>query len=540
MTDQSRPDRTRHDQEGNPPTTLYDLLVIGGGINGAGIARDAAGRGQKVLLVEKDDLASHTSSASTKLIHGGLRYLEYYEFRLVREALYERERLLKIAPHIIWPLRFILPHSAMLRPAWLLRTGLFLYDNLCRTMTLPKTRSLALQKEKAGQILRQDYVRGFEYSDGWVQDSRLVVLNARDAADRGAEICTRTRLVSAERHKEYWAATLEEVLTGERRRVHARALVNAAGPWVAELLQDRLSIESRNNVRLVKGSHIVVPRQFETDQAYILQNPDRRIVFAIPYETDFTLIGTTDIPWEQDANKVSISPDEITYLCESVNRYFRKTITPDDVVWSYSGVRPLYDDHSGNASAVTRDYRLDIDHDGAPVLSVFGGKITTYRKLAEHALEKLSPHLRGLPVTSWTADKPLPGGDFARGSFTRRVDALTRRITGLSHQTATRLVRNYGTLVDTLILPGQNAELGPYLGADLYGCEVDYLIDHEWARSADDILWRRSKLGLRLQPGETRALQDYIDRRLHRNSADAGAPPITDPAPETTEGGVAA
>ncbi|WP_438382708.1 glycerol-3-phosphate dehydrogenase [Asaia sp. BMEF1] len=499
----------------------YDLLIVGGGINGAGIARDAAGRGLKVILVEKDDLASHTSSASTKLIHGGLRYLEYYEFRLVREALNERERLLKIAPHIIWPMRFILPHSAMLRPAWLLRTGLFLYDNLCRTMTLPKTRSLRLQDEAAGRVLRRDYVRGFEYSDGWVQDSRLVVLNAQDAARRGAKICTRTRLSRAERHPEHWVATLEDTLTGETRQVAARAVVNAAGPWVAELLKDSLSVESRNNVRLVKGSHIVVQRQFDTEQAYILQNPDKRIVFAIPYERDFTLIGTTDIPWTQDPGSVAISAEEITYLCESVNRYFKRTITPEDIVWSYAGVRPLYDDHSGNASAVTRDYRLDIDHHAAPVLSVFGGKITTYRKLAEHALEKLAPHLDGLTTASWTADKPLPGGDFSRSDFDKLVASLQRRVSGLSQVTATRLVRNYGTLVETLILPkgSEDASMGALIAADLHEREVDYLMTHEWARSADDILWRRSKLGLRFGPDDLSKLQDYMARRLQQNAA---------------------
>ncbi|WP_122050185.1 glycerol-3-phosphate dehydrogenase [Asaia bogorensis] len=532
-----------HPNEGSD-TIEHDLLIVGGGINGAGIARDAAGRGLNVLLVEKDDLASHTSSASTKLIHGGLRYLEYYEFRLVREALNERENLLRIAPHIIWPMRFILPHSAMLRPAWLLRTGLFLYDNLCRVMTLPKTRVLRLQQDPAGRVLRNEFRKGFEYSDGWVQDSRLVVLNAMDAARRGATICTRTKLVGAERHPDRWIATLRDEATGQTRQVSVRALVNAAGPWVAELLKDRLSVPSRNDVRLIKGSHIVVPRMFETEQAYILQNPDRRIVFAIPYEKDFTLIGTTDIPWEQDAGAVAISQEEITYLCESVNRYFKRAITPDDVVWSYAGVRPLYDDHSGSASAVTRDYVLDVDHSAAPVLSVFGGKITTYRKLAEHALEKLAPHLPGLPVTSWTADSALPGGNFKRADFNNRVRLLMKHVPGMTQDTATRLVRNYGTLVETLMVAGAEAHttqpgtgtqanalpaghtpdasalpsLGACLGADLYEAEANYLIDHEWARNAEDILWRRSKLGLRFSPRETRALEDYIARRSRRNS----------------------
>ncbi|GAB6853765.1 glycerol-3-phosphate dehydrogenase [Asaia astilbis] len=505
----------------------YDLLIIGGGVNGAGIARDASGRGLRVLLVEQDDLAGHTSSASSKLIHGGLRYLEYYEFRLVREALNERERLMKIAPHIIWPLRFILPHSKMLRPAWLLRAGLFIYDNLCRTMTLPKTRSLRLQREAAGRVLRPDYVRGFEYSDGWVQDSRLVVLNAMDAAQRGAEICTRTKLVSAERHADHWVATLEDRQTGKTRQIITKALVNAAGPWVADLLRDGLSVESRNHVRLIKGSHIVVKKLFDTPQAYILQNPDRRIVFALPYEDDYTLIGTTDIPWEQDPGSVSISAEEVTYLCDSVNRYFKRTLTKDDVVWSYAGVRPLFDDHSGNASAVTRDYVLDLDHSAAPVLSIFGGKITTYRKLAEHALDKLAPHVPGLTTTSWTAKAPLPGGDFRRNDFDARVKSLQKRVAGLSRQTATRLVRNYGTLVETLILTKDAVPSGPLgarLGADLYEREVDYLITHEWARSAEDILWRRSKLGLRFDTEDLTRLRDYVAQRLRRNA--------TDPAPE--------
>lgn len=508
-----------------PHATLdYDLLVIGGGINGAGIARDAAGRGAKVLLVEKDDLASHTSSASTKLIHGGLRYLEYYEFRLVREALNERERLLRIAPHIIWPMRFILPHSSMLRPAWLLRAGLFLYDNLCRHMTLPKTRNIALQNEKAGQVLKPDYVRGFEYSDGWVQDSRLVALNVVDAARLGADIRTRTRFVAATRHENSWHAIIEDETSGACTSVTAKAIVNAAGPWVAELLHDRLDIRSRNAVRLIKGSHIVVPRLFDTPQAYILQNPDKRIVFAIPYEGRFTLIGTTDIPFDRDPDHVAITTEEIDYLCTSVNRYFRKAITADDVVWSYSGVRPLYDDHSGSASAVTRDYVLDLDHAAAPVLSVFGGKITTYRKLAEHALEKLAPHLGVLRKPSWTADAPLPGGDFHRSAFGSLVADLIRILPTLDRSTATRLVRNYGTLAFSIIGSDREAPgLGALIGADLHEREVDYLMDREWARTPEDILWRRSKLGLFLTPDDVTRLQDYMSRRERTNETATSA-----------------
>ncbi|MFT9364564.1 MAG: glycerol-3-phosphate dehydrogenase [Gluconobacter sp.] len=495
------------------PSAPYDLLVVGGGINGCGIARDAAGRGASVLLVEQDDLASHTSSASTKLIHGGLRYLEYYEFRLVREALMERERLLKIAPHIIWPMRFVLPHSKMLRPAWLLRTGLFLYDHLCPNMTLPKTKALNLRSAPAGKPLRSEYVRGFEYSDGWVQDSRLVVLNAMDAVRVGANVQTRTRLVKAVRGPQVWTATLENTQTGEQSTVQAKALVNAAGPWVAELLQDRLNVPSRNKVRLVKGSHIVVPRVFEGSQAYIFQNPDKRIVFAIPYEQDFTLIGTTDVPWEKDPGKVDISPEEISYLCESVNRYFTKTISPDDVVWTYAGVRPLYDDNSGNASAVTRDYVLDVDATAAPILSVFGGKITTFRKLAEHAVEKLAPHLPVLHKPGWTDGTPLPGGEFTPKDF----DAQLRRFRGyaphLSERSSWRLMRNYGLRAYEIATAGAEG-MGQMFGDTLSAREVDYLIDNEWARTAEDILWRRSRLGLFVNDTDRAALQTYVEERL--------------------------
>ncbi|AQS88399.1 glycerol-3-phosphate dehydrogenase [Neoasaia chiangmaiensis NBRC 101099] len=490
----------------------YDLLVVGGGINGCGIARDAAGRGARVLLVEQHDLASHTSSASTKLIHGGLRYLEYYEFRLVREALIERERLLRIAPHIIWPMRFVLPHSKLVRPAWLLRAGLFLYDHLCPRMSLPKTRALNFRKDPTGRPLKDDYTRGFAYSDGWVQDSRLVALNAMDAAAHGAEIRTRTKLVNAKRRADIWEATIENSDTGSTRTVRAKAIVNAAGPWVAELLQDKVHVASRNKVRLVKGSHIVVPKMFEGTQAYILQNPDKRIVFAIPYEGRFTLIGTTDVAWEQDAGHVEISPEEVTYLCDSVNRYFKSAITADDVVWTYAGVRPLYDDNSGSASAVTRDYVLDVDASAAPILSVFGGKITTFRKLAEHALEKLAPHLPVLNKPEWTADKPLPGGDFDGRQFKALVDRLQNHAPHLDPRTTYRLARNYGTRAFD-IATKTIEEMGEDFGAGLTQREVDYLIDNEWARSAEDILWRRSKLGLFVSKEDATRIQDYIARR---------------------------
>lgn len=492
----------------------FDLLVVGGGVNGCGIARDAAGRGARVLLVEKDDLASHTSSSSTKLIHGGLRYLEYYEFRLVREALIERERLLKIAPHIIWPMRFVLPHSKLVRPAWLLRAGLFLYDHLCMTMTLPKTKRLNLRRNPVGKALKDEYTLGFAYSDGWVQDSRLVALNAMDAAKHGAEICTRTELVSAERGTDHWTATIRDKRTGETRTVKAGAVVNAAGPWVAEMLSKRVHVDTNSNVRLVKGSHIVVPRVFDGQQSYILQNHDKRIVFAIPYETEFTLIGTTDVPFDQDPNNVEISPDEVSYLCDSVNRYFNKQVTPKDVVWSYSGVRPLYDDHSGNASAVTRDYVLDVDTAGAPVLSVFGGKITTFRKLAEHAIEKMQPHVPALAgKAEWTADEPLPGGEFDRADFKDLVARLQAQAPHLDTYSAWRLVRNYGMRAFDIVTPGAQG-MGERFGASLTAREVDYLIDHEWARSAEDVLWRRSKLGLFVSKDDAARLATYIDNRL--------------------------
>ncbi len=398
----------------------YDILVIGGGINGAGIARDAAGRGLRVLLCEKHDLAGATSSSSTKLIHGGLRYLEYYEFRLVREALKERERLLAIAPHIVWPLRFVLPHTAGLRPRWLLRIGLFLYDHLARLKSLPGSAAVALRGSPYGAPLRPDITTGFVYSDCWVEDSRLVVLNAMDAAVRGAEMRTRTAVVAARRVAGRWQATLREA-AGAEQEVSAGIVVNAAGPWVSETLGGTLGVDAKAAVRLVKGSHIVTRRLYEGEHAYIFQNPDGRIVFAIPYEREFTLIGTTDVPHEAAPGPVTISPEETAYLCESVDRFLKRRVTPDDVVWSYSGVRPLFDDAAENASAVTRDYVLDVHDAGgaAPVLSVFGGKITTYRRLAEHALEKLAPYLPQGLAPAWTADTPLPGGAMPNADFER-------------------------------------------------------------------------------------------------------------------------
>ncbi|ARW11703.1 glycerol-3-phosphate dehydrogenase [Acetobacter ascendens] len=498
------------------PARIYDLLIVGGGVNGAGIARDAVGRGASVLLVEQDDLASYTSSSSTKLIHGGLRYLEYYEFRLVREALMERERLLKMAPHIMWPLRFVLPHSKLVRPAWMLKAGLFLYDHLASNMTLPKSRGIDFRTHSSGAALKPEYTKGFVYSDGWVQDSRLVVLNAMDAAERGADVRTRTRLIAASRANGVWEATLEDCSTGKTTTVRAKALVNAAGPWVARLLADTLKIPNSKSVRLVKGSHIIVPRVYEGPQAYIFQNPDKRIVFAIPYEQKFTLIGTTDIPWKQEPGKVEIAPDEVTYLCESVNRYLNVQVKESDVVWSYAGLRPLYDDASANASAVTRDYVLDLDtQDGAPLLSIFGGKITTYRKLAEHALEKLAPVLPAVGGQSWTAQEVLPGGDLGDGGFDQALARLRRTAPWLPEGLAWRLMRNYGSRTYEIIGEANSMQdMGDVLGGDLTSREVDYLISREWARSAEDVLWRRSKLGLHLNDAEKANVEAYVGKKL--------------------------
>ena len=476
---------------------MYDLLVIGGGINGAGIARDAAGRGLKVLLVEQGDLAGATSSASSKLIHGGLRYLEHYEFRLVREGLAEREVLLRLAPHIIRPLRFVLPHDASLRPVWMIRAGLFLYDHLARRSRLPGSRLLDLRRDAAGAPLKPGYARGFAYSDCRVEDSRLVVLNALDAAERGAEIRTRCRFLRARRENGFWRAEIEAVGRSGANpsvAVEARILVNAAGPWVDRVLRDGLGLDGARHLRLVKGSHIVVPRLYDGDQAYILQNTDARVVFVIPYEGDFTLIGTTDVPFRGDPAEAAISPDEIAYLCAAVGRYFVRAVRPEDVVWSFAGVRPLHDDAESDPSAVTRDYVLEVEGMNAPVLSVFGGKITTYRRLAEQALEKLAPFVPGLPGP-WTARVPLPGGDF--DDFDALLAELRAAHPWLPEPLARRLARAYGTRVTRLLNGAASLDdLGADLGAGLTERELAYLVEAEWARTAEDILWRRSKLGL--------------------------------------------
>ncbi|UVI40268.1 glycerol-3-phosphate dehydrogenase [Qipengyuania spongiae] len=473
---------------------MIDLLVIGGGINGAGIARDAAGRGLKVLLCEKDDLAAHTSSASTKLIHGGLRYLEQFEFRLVRESLREREVLLAAAPHIIWPLRFVLPVDRGMRPAWMLRIGLALYDRLGGRSSMPGTRSVDLERPPHRMVLSNRLTRGFEYSDCWVEDARLVVLSAMDARERGATILTRTECVGLERMADGWRARLRGS-QGERT-LEARAVVNAAGPWVDRMAKMALGRGTPTRLRLVKGSHILVPRKYPGDHAYIFQQRDGRIVFAIPYEREFTLIGTTDSPFNGDPGSVEISREERTYLRDAAARYFRNGVEENEIVHSYSGVRPLYDDHSARNSTVTRDYAFELDSDGgAPILSVYGGKLTTYRKLAEHALAHLSSHL---PMAGeWTRGAPLPGGDMA--DFGQFLQGAADRYPWLPHETVLRLARAYGTRIDALLgkaeAPG---DLGEHFGGDLYEAELRYLVREEFACKAEDVLWRRSKLGLHL------------------------------------------
>ena len=480
--------------------STFDLVVIGGGVNGAGIARDAAGRGYKVLLVEKEDLASATSSASTKLIHGGLRYLEYFEFRLVREALIEREVLLRAAPHIIWPLRFVLPHCPDHRPLWLIRLGLFIYDHLGGRRFLPGCETINLANHVAGHPLKRSLSKAFVYSDCWVQDSRLVVLNALDAAERGATVRTRTECVSARPDGENWRVELADHERGAHYVVEARTLVNATGPWVNEILSERLGRNLRKRVRMVKGSHIVVPRIFDHDHPYIFQNMDGRIVFAIPYENDFTLIGTTDEDYEGDPGLASNSEGETVYLCSVVNEYLATEVKPSQVVWSYAGVRPLYDDAAENASAATRDYVFDVEGGGdQPVLlSVFGGKLTTYRRLAEHAMEKLEEVL-GRKSSSWTASAPLPGGDIAGADFEAALSEFKAQYPWLPAGQAFRYFRNYGTRAHRIIGEARSlADLGECFGGDLYVAELRYLVEKEWVRKAEDLLWRRSKLGLHL------------------------------------------
>jgi glycerol-3-phosphate dehydrogenase len=509
--------------------TDFDLFIIGGGVNGTGIARDAAGRGLRVGLAEMGDLASATSSASTKLFHGGLRYLEFWEVRLVRESLIERETLLKAMPHISWPMRFVLPYSPDMRfegdtptsrvlgfvmpwmkgrrPSWLIRLGLFLYDNLGGREILPGTKTIDLTRAPEGKPLQPRFKTAYEYSDAWVEDSRLVVLNARDAAARGAEVMVRTRVTGAERVEGQWRVTLAGP-SGERV-VTARALVNAGGPWVENVVRGTLRLNSSEGVRLVRGSHIVVPRLYDHDKCYFFQGADGRIIFAIPYETDFTLIGTTDQEHKDLAEKPRATEEEQDYLCAFASQYFRKPVTRDMIVWTYSGVRPLYDDGAKSATAATRDYVLSLDTGGAPLLNVFGGKITTYRRLAEHAMQKLVPLIGG--TGDWTAGVPMPGGDFKVADRDRLVSELRRDFPFLTERWALRLIRAYGTEARLILGTARAAaDLGRDFGATLTEAELRWLMTREWARTAEDVVWRRSKLGLRLSPAEVQAIDDWM------------------------------
>jgi glycerol-3-phosphate dehydrogenase len=521
--------------------TVSDIFVIGGGINGCGIARDAAGRGLSVTLAEMGDLAQATSSASTKLFHGGLRYLEYFEVRLVREALIERETLLRAMPHISWPMRFVLPYQKDMRfeadtpaskllsvvmpwmkgrrPAWMIRLGLFMYDTLGGREILPGTTTVDLRTDPAGKPLKDRFEKAFEYSDCWVEDSRLVALNARDAALRGARILVRTKVVSADRAADHWVVTVEDVDTGARSEHRARVMVNAGGPWVQDVIRTKIRLNSTEGVRLVRGSHIVTRRLFDHEKCYFFQGSDGRIIFAIPYETDFTLIGTTDKDHDGDPRDARCTDEEADYLCRFASEYFKTPVTRKDVVRTYSGVRPLYDDGAKSATAATRDYVLSLDTAGAPVLNVFGGKITTYRRLAESALAKIAGHLA--PKSgAWTAGVALPGGDFAVDAFEALVAGLQASHPFLSDRWARRLARAYGTDAERMLQgAGAAEELGRDFGATLTEVEVRWLMDHEFARRAEDVVWRRSKLGLRMTPDQVAALDEWMRDELRKDAA---------------------
>lgn len=514
-------------------TDPSDLFIIGGGINGCGIARDAAGRGLSVTLAEMNDLASATSSASTKLFHGGLRYLEYFEFRLVREALIERETLLRAMPHISWPMRFVLPYhkdmrfeadtptSKLLsffmpwmkgrRPAWLIRLGLFLYDHLGGRKILPGTATLDLTAAPEGAPLQDRFAKAYEYSDCWVEDSRLVVLNARDAEARGARILTRTEVVSASREGDLWRIETRDTDTGETATHHARMLVNAAGPWVGDVIQTKVRSNSSDGVRLVRGSHIVTRKLYAHEKCYFFQGKDGRIIFAIPYERDFTLIGTTDAEHDDPSKKPECTPDERRYLLDFASQYFKQNLNDDDIVWTYSGVRPLYDDGASSATAATRDYTLKVETEGgAPMLNVFGGKITTYRRLAESALEKIGGHLK-VAKGPWTAGVPLPGGDFPVDGVADLIAGLRRDYPFLTEDWALRLVRAYGTEARTILGAAQSADdLGRNFGATLTEAELRWLMRQEYAHHAEDVVWRRNKLGLRLSDEQVEAIEAWM------------------------------
>jgi glycerol-3-phosphate dehydrogenase len=495
---------------GKPPH--YDIFIIGGGINGAGIARDAAGRGFSVCLCEAADFAGGTSSASTKLIHGGLRYLEHFEFRLVREALIEREILLSLAPHIIRPLRFVLPHHKGLRPAWILRLGLFLYDHIGGRKLLPGTKTLDLCRDEAGKPLKPDYMKAFEYSDCWVEDSRLVILNLRDAHARGADIRSRTRVVKAIHDRDVWCIDLEDTLTGARFQASAASIVNATGPWVDTVLKTVFGRNNVHNVRLVRGSHIVINRKFAHDKCYMFQNSDGRVIFAIPYEQDYTLIGTTDIEQPGDMAIPEITRTEIAYLCETASAYFEEPVRESDIVWTYSGVRPLFDDGATKAQEATRDYviRQDEPSGDGVLFNIFGGKITTYRKLSEAMLERIEQAL-GARGEAWTRDASLPGGDFLPDGFDALNTEMAARYPFIELKVLSRLVRHYGTDTANLLGKASNeSDLGRYFGAGLYEIELRYLVKNEWVQEAEDALFRRTRLGFRLDDEQIEAVCEFL------------------------------
>jgi len=495
----------------------YDIAIIGGGVNGTAIARDAAGRGLSVYLCEAGDLAQGTSSASTKLFHGGLRYLEYYDFLLVRHSLIEREMLLSAMPHIARPLRFVLPYHKGLRPAWLLRLGLFIYDHLdfrfgVRKM-LPGTKTLDLTQDVTGAPLKKQFSKGFEYSDGWVDDARLVVLNARDAANKGATIAVQTPCTKATRVDGHWQLSVHDKRSDETHDITARTLVNAGGPWVGKIIKDTLHVTSSDRIRLVRGSHIVVPKLFDHDRAYIFQQGDGRIIFAIPFQEDFTLIGTTDVDHKAGLDKIACTDEEAEYLCRAASEYFQKAIEPTSVVWTYSGVRPLYDDGASSATEATRDYVLKREGAAgeAPLINVFGGKITTHRYLAAQVMDKLKSEFPKMPK-SWTAGAPLPGGDFACDGIGAQKDRLQAAFAFLDDAWAWRLIRAYGTLAHEMLKGARAAsDLGRNFGADLTERELVYLSTNEWARSGDDVLWRRTKLGLRLTDAQKNEVADFMN-----------------------------
>jgi len=497
----------------------YDLVVIGGGINGAGVARDAAGRGLRVLLCEQDDLARYTSSSSTKLIHGGLRYLEHYDFKLVRHALLEREVLLRSAPHIIWPLRFILPHHKELRSKLLIRMGLFLYDHIGGRKLLPKSWSVNLKKHISGAALKDEFTAGFEYSDCWVQDSRLVVLNVRDAADRGAKVQVQTTCTDLVAKDDHWLVELKDNESGAVETLKSRAVVNAAGPWVEAVqnLQERNKVE--HGVRLVKGSHVVVNKLFDHEYTYIFQNGDGRVLFAVPYEQHYTLLGTTDIEVEGDPATVEIEQREVEYICKAVSEYFKKPVQLSDVVWSYTGVRPLYDDAAANASKVTRDYVLHLTKSGPPMVSIFGGKITTFRKLSEEVIDMILPRLN-IKQAAWTATATLPGGDIANADYDTFRKEKQQQYPWLPEALLNDYTRNYGTVIDSMLANSASvADLGTHFGGDLYEAEVRHLMDNEWAQSAGDVLWRRTRKGLGMPDGTQEKLAEWMQSNRKRTAA---------------------